>query len=110
MINAPVSALVLNELLSNELPVFELAPPNIERSPDPIQEQTKGGWRLERRTNRGAHGEVWRGSRVLEQEHRQRRYQDTKCGRMYVLKRMLLEKGEHVRLAAAREVWFNPPR
>jgi hypothetical protein len=63
-----------------------------------------GSWRLKHRTNRGAHGEVWRGTRI----------KSGAAGKVqgapevvYVLKRMLLEKGEKVRLAAAREKYFG---
>ncbi|KAH8057572.1 cyclin-dependent protein serine/threonine kinase [Aureococcus anophagefferens] len=48
-------------------------------------------WRFTRRVNRGAHGEVWRGEHAA-------------TGGAFVLKRMFLEKGGHVREAAAREL------
>ena len=54
--------------------------------------QTSFRWAIKKRLNRGAHGEVW--AAVREE-------------RDYVLKRMFLEKGAHVRLAAAREAWFG---
>ena len=54
--------------------------------------QTSFRWAIKKRLNRGAHGEVWAAVRE---------------DRDYVLKRMFLEKGAHVRLAAAREAWFG---
>ena len=71
--------------------------------PPPPPEAAGGGavvagssfrWRFTRRVNRGAHGEVWRGEHAA-------------TGGAFVLKRMFLEKGGHVREAAAREVFFG---
>ncbi|KAH8046129.1 cyclin-dependent protein serine/threonine kinase [Aureococcus anophagefferens] len=70
--------------------------------PPPPPEAPGGGavarvvvrWRFTRRVNRGAHGEVWRGEHAA-------------TGGAFVLKRMFLEKGGHVREAAAREVFFG---
>jgi hypothetical protein len=54
--------------------------------------QTSFRWAIKKRLNRGAHGEVWAATREDKD---------------YVLKHMFLEKGAHVRLAAAREAWFG---
>jgi hypothetical protein len=62
-----------------------------------------GSWWLKHRTNRGAHGEVWRGTRIKGSTEKVQGAPEV----VYVLKRMLLEKGEKVRLAAAREKYFG---
>lgn len=103
-------------------------------SSDAIQEAVLNSdegsnWRLRRRTNRGSHGEVWRGTRVEDdndvvfdqnddwdlatgssqqgQPHRRRGSGRGPAATTYVLKRMLLEKGEDVARAAAREIFFG---
>ena len=67
-----------------------------------------GTWRLQKRTNRGAHGEIWRGTKVMlggtwgGQDSRK-----SSDEVVYILKRILLEKGQAVRLAGEREIFFG---
>ena len=105
-----------------------VAAPGSAAAPSSLQEAVLNSddgsnWRLRHRTNRGSHGEVWRGTRVEDEafdedeeddeeggqprQRRRRRRRRRRRPTGYVLKRMLLEKGEEVALAAAREIFFG---
>ena len=104
-----------SELLNKGLLPRRGPPQPRRRSRKRCQNSDDGSnWRLRHRTIRGSHGEVWRGTRVEDEafdedeeddeeggqprQRRRRRRRRRPTG--YVLKRMLLEKGEEVALAA----------
>ncbi|CAN0546245.1 unnamed protein product, partial [Ectocarpus sp. 12 AP-2014] len=60
----------------------------------------EGSYRLKRRFEGGSHGEVWRGVRLGPDGK-------PSLADGYVLKRMLLEKGQHVLQAGIREIYFG---
>ncbi|CAM9501869.1 unnamed protein product [Ectocarpus fasciculatus] len=66
----------------------------------PEDNSAEGSYRLKRRFEGGSHGEVWRGVRLGPDGK-------PSLADGYVLKRMLLEKGQHVLQAGIREIYFG---